>query len=191
MVLEGYYGSSNDDDALTTIHRALESGMTMIDSADAYGNGHNETLVGRAIRGRREQAFVCTKFGIVFDPAEAGSTLQTGWGFSLRINGRSEYAKKAVEGSLERLGVDVVDLWYLHYPDPTIPIEETVGVMSELVSAGKVRYLGLSNVTADQVRRAHAISPVAAVQYEYSLWRREVESELLPTLRALGIALVP
>ena len=191
MVLEGYYGSSNDEEAITTIHRALESGMTMIDSADAYGDGHNETLVGRAIRGRREQAFVCTKFGIVFDPVEAGSTLQTGWGFSLRINGRPDYAKKALEASLTRLGVDVIDLWYLHYPDPTTPIEETVGAMSEVVSAGKVRYLGLSNVTADQVRRAHAISPVVAVQYEYSLWRREVERELLPTLRALGVGLVP
>jgi aryl-alcohol dehydrogenase-like predicted oxidoreductase len=191
MVLEGYYGSSNDEEAITTVRRALESGMTMIDSADAYGNGHNETLVGRAIRGRREQAFVCTKFGIVFDPAEAGSTLQTGWGFSLRISGRPDYAKKALEASLKRLGVDVIDLWYLHYPDPGTPIEETVGAMSEFASAGKVRYLGLSNVTPDQVRRAHAISPVVAVQYEYSLWRREVEGELLPSLRALGIALVP
>jgi aryl-alcohol dehydrogenase-like predicted oxidoreductase len=191
MVLEGYYGSSSEEESITTIHCALESGMTMIDSADAYGNGHNESLVGRAIRDRREQAFVCTKFGIVFDPAESGSDLQTGWGFSLRINGRPDYARKALEASLERLGVDVIDLWYLHYPDPATPIEETIGAMSELVSAGKVRYLGLSNVTADQVRRAHAISPVAAVQYEYSLWRREVEAELLPTLRARGIALVP
>jgi aryl-alcohol dehydrogenase-like predicted oxidoreductase len=127
MVLEGYYGSSNDDEALTTIQRALGSGMTMIDSADAYGDDHNETLVGRAIHGRREQAFVCTKFGIVFDPAEVGSTLQTGWGFSLRTSGRPSYAKKALDGSLERLGVDVIDLWYLHYPDPATPIEETVG----------------------------------------------------------------
>jgi aryl-alcohol dehydrogenase-like predicted oxidoreductase len=191
MVLEGYYGSSNDDDAVTTIRRALESGMTMIDSADAYGNGHNESLVGRAIRGRREQAFVCTKFGIAFDPADGGSDVQTGWGFSLRINGRPAYAKKALAASLDRLGVDVIDLWYLHYPDPATPIEDTVGAMFELVQAGMVRHLGLSNVTADQVRRAHAASPIAAVQYEYSLWRREVETELLPTLRSLGIALVP
>jgi aryl-alcohol dehydrogenase-like predicted oxidoreductase len=191
MVLEGYYGSSSEEESIATIRCALESGMTMIDSADAYGDGHNESLVGRAVRDRREQAFVCTKFGIVFDPAESSSDLQTGWGFSLRINGRPDYARKALEASLERLGVDVIDLWYLHYPDPATPIEETIGAMSELVSAGKVRYLGLSNVTAEQIRRAHAVSPVAAVQYEYSLWRREAEAELLPTLRALGIALVP
>ncbi len=190
MVLEGYYGVSNDDQAVETIRRALDVGMTMIDSADAYGNGHNETLVGRAIKNRRNEAFIATKFGIVFDEKETGSDLPTGWGFSLKINGKPAYVRKALEGSLKRMGVDIIDLWYAHYADPNAPIEETVGAMAEAVKMGKVRYLGLSNVTADQVRRAHAVHPITAVQYEYSLWRREVETALLPTLRELGIALV-
>ena len=189
MVLEGYYGSSDDDDAVGTIQRALDAGMTMIDSADAYGNGHNERLLGRAVRGRRD-AFVASKFGIVFEPAEVGTDLPTGWGFSLKINGRPDYARRALDASLSRLGVDAIDLWYLHYPDPATPIEETVGAMAAAIRAGKVRHLGLSNVTAEQVRRAHAVHPIAAVQYEYSLWRREAETALLPTLRELGIALV-
>jgi aryl-alcohol dehydrogenase-like predicted oxidoreductase len=189
MVLEGYYGSSDDNDAVGTIHRALDAGMTMIDSADAYGNGHGERLVGRAVRGRRD-AFVASKFGIVFEPGEAGTELPTGWGFSLKINGRPDYARRALDASLSRLGVDAIDLWYLHYPDPATPIEETVGAMASAVRAGKVRHLGLSNVTAEQARRAHAVHPIAAVQYEYSLWRREAEATLLPTLRDLGIALV-
>ncbi len=116
--------------------------------------------------------------------------MPTGWGFSLKINGRPDYASRALDASLSRLGVDALDLWYLHYPDPATPIEDTVGAMASAVRAGKVRYIGLSNVTAEQVRRAHAIHPIAAVQYEYSLWRREAETELLPTLRELGIALV-
>jgi aryl-alcohol dehydrogenase-like predicted oxidoreductase len=189
MVLEGYYGASDDDQAIKTIHRALETGMTMIDSADAYGNGHNESLVGRAVRGRRD-AFVASKFGIVHEPDQTGTELPTGWGFSLKINGRPSYAKRALDASLSRLGVDALDLWYLHYPDPATPIEETVAAMATAVRAGKVRHLGLSNVTAEQVRRAHAVYPIAAVQYEYSLWRREAETSLLPTLRELGIALV-
>jgi aryl-alcohol dehydrogenase-like predicted oxidoreductase len=190
MVLEGYYGASDDGQAVETIRRALDAGLTMIDSADAYGNGHNERLVGRAIAGRRNDAFVATKFGIVFDDAETGTELPTGWGFSLRINGQPAYVRKALDGSLQRLGVDAIDLWYAHYPDPATPIEETVGAMAEAVRAGKVRYLGLSNVTAEQVRRAHAVHPITAVQYEYSLWRREAEAVLLPTLRELDIALV-
>ena len=189
MVLEGYYGASDDDRAVETIHRALDRGMTMIDSADAYGDGHNERLVGRATRHRRD-AFLASKFGIVSDPSEPASEVATGWGFSLRISGRPGYASRALDASLSRLGVDAIDLWYLHYPDPAVPIEETVGAMATAVRAGKVRHLGLSNVTAEQVRRAHAVHPVAAVQYEYSLWRREAETELLPTLRELGIALV-
>jgi aryl-alcohol dehydrogenase-like predicted oxidoreductase len=189
MVLEGYYGASNDDEAVGTIQRALDVGMSMIDSADAYGNGHNERLVGRAIKGRTD-AFLATKFGIVFEPTEAGTDLPTGWGFSLKINGRPDYARRALDASLSRLGVEVIDLWYLHYPDPATPIEETVGAMADAVEAGKVRHLGLSNVTAEQVRRAHAVHPLAAVQYEYSLWRREPETALLPTLRELGVALV-
>ena len=191
MVLEGYYGAADEAAALQTIRHALDVGVTFLDTADAYGNGHNETLVGRAVAGRRAEAFIATKFGIAFDPSEPGTDLPTGWGFSLRINGRPDYARRALDRSLARLGVDVIDLWYLHYPDPATPIEETVGAMADAVRAGKVRHLGLSNVTAEQVRRAHAVHPIAAVQYEYSLWRREVETALLPTLRELGIALVP
>ena len=189
MVLEGYYGASDDDEALATIHRALDKGITLIDSADAYGNGHNEELLGRAVKGRSD-AFVATKFGIVFDPSEMGSDVPTGWGFSLKINGRPEYVRRSIDASLKRLDVDAVDLWYLHYPDPNVPIEETVGAMADAVASGKVRHIGLSNVTAEQVRRAHKVHSIAAVQFEYSLWRREVESSLLPTLRELGIALV-
>ena len=190
MVLEGYYGVSDDDQALETIRCALDAGLTMIDSADAYGNGHNEILVGHAVKGRRNDAFIATKFGIVFDKNETGTELPTGWGFSLKINGKAAYVQKALAGSLKRLGIDVIDLWYLHYADPATPIEETVSAMADAVREGKVRYLGLSNVTADEVRRAHEIHPIAAVQYEYSLWRREAERTLLPTLRELGIALV-
>jgi aryl-alcohol dehydrogenase-like predicted oxidoreductase len=190
MVLEGYYGASDDGQAVETICRALDAGLTMIDSADAYGNGHNELLVGRAIKGRRNEAFVATKFGIVFDEKETGTDLPTGWDFSLKINGKPAYVQKALAGSLKRLGVDVIDLWYAHYPDPATSVEETVGAMADAVRAGKVRCLGLSNVTADEVRRAHAVHPITAVQYEYSLWRREAETALLPTLRELGIALV-
>ncbi len=190
MVLEGYYGKSDDGHAVSTIHRALDAGMNMIDTADAYGSGHNESLVRRAIAGRRHQAFVATKFGIVFDESESGTDLPTGWGFSLKINGTPTYVNKALDASLRRLGLDVIDLWYAHYPDPATPIEETVGAMAEAVRAGKARYLGLCNVTAEQVRRAHKVSPISAVQFEYSLWRREAEADLLPTLRELGISLV-
>lgn len=190
MVLEGYYGASDDEQAVGTIHRALDVGMNMIDTADAYGNGHNETLVGRAIAGKRQQAFVATKFGIVFDGSETGTDLPTGWGFSLKINCRPSYVRKALNSSLKRLAVDVIDLWYAHYADPATPIEETVGAMADAVHAGNVRFLGLSNVTAEQVRRAHSVHPITAVQFEYSLWRREAEADLLPTLRELGIALV-
>jgi aryl-alcohol dehydrogenase-like predicted oxidoreductase len=164
--------------------------MNMIDSADAYGNGHNETLVGRAIKDRRNQVFVATKFGIVFDDKEAATEVPTGWGFSLKISGKPGYVRKALDGSLRRLGVDVIDLWYAHYADPDTPIEETAGAMADAVKSGKVRYVGLSNVTAEQVRRAHTVHPISAVQYEYSVWRREAETALLPTLRDLGIALV-
>lgn len=190
MVLEGFYGASDDSGAVNTIHRALDLGVNMIDSADAYGNGHNESLLGRALKGRRHEAFVATKFGIVFGENESGTELPTGWGFSLNINGTPAYVKRSLDASLKRIETDVIDLWYAHYADPGTPIEETVGAMADGVTAGKVRYLGLCNVTADEVRRAHAVHPLAAVQYEYSLWRREAETELLPTLRELGIALV-
>jgi len=189
MVLEGYYGASDDEPAVATIRGAVDLGM-MIDSADAYGNGHNEALVGRAVRDRRERAFVATKFGIVFDEGVEARQVPTGWGFALPVNGRPDYVRRALDASLKRLGVEAIDLWYLHYADPGTPIEDTVGAMAEAVRAGKVRHLGLSNVTAEQVRRAHRVHPLAAVQYEYSLWRREAEAELLPTLHELGIALV-
>lgn len=191
MGLEGYYGSTDEENAVNVIRHALDEGCSMIDTADAYGNGHNEQLVGRAVAHRRSEAFVATKFGIVFDPNESGTDVATGWGFSLNINGKPEYVRRALEKSLERLGVSHIDLWYAHYPDPATPIEETVDAMSEAVRTGRVRFLGLSNVTAEQIRRAHKIHPIAAVQYEYSLWRREAETELLPTLRELGIALIP
>jgi aryl-alcohol dehydrogenase-like predicted oxidoreductase len=191
MGLEGYYGAAEEQDALATIEHALDTGTFFIDTADAYGNGHNEELIARAVGQRREEAFIATKFGIIFEPDQQGTEVPTGWGFSLNINGRPDYVQRALDRSLQRLGVEHIDLWYAHYPDPETPIEETVGAMSEAVSAGKVRFLGLSNVTADQVRRAHEVHPIAAVQYEYSLWRREAETELLPLLRELGIALVP
>lgn len=191
MGLEGYYGATEEENAVAVIRHALDNGCCLIDTADAYGNGHNELLVGRAVAERRQEAFVATKFGIVFDSGEAGTDLPTGWGFSLKINGTPEYTRRAVENSLRRLGLAHIDLWYLHYPDPAVPIEETVGAMAEVVRQGKARYLGLSNVTPEQVRRAGKVHPIAAVQFEYSLWRREVEKELLPTLRDLGIALVP
>jgi aryl-alcohol dehydrogenase-like predicted oxidoreductase len=191
MGLEGYYGIAEEQDALATIQYVLDIGTSFIDTADAYGNGHNEELIARAVARRREEAFIATKFGIVFEPDQQGSEVPTGWGFSLNINGRPDYARRALNRSLQRLRVEHIDLWYAHYPDPATPIEDTVGAMSEAVNEGKVRFLGLSNVTADQVRRAHKVHPIAAVQYEYSLWRREAETELLPTLRELGIALVP
>ncbi len=191
MGLEGYYGTTDEKNAVEVIQQAIDTGCSFIDTADAYGNGHNEQLVSRAMAERRNKTFLATKFGIVFEPNEAGTDLPTGWGFSLKINGSPKYVKRALENSLKRLDTSHIDLWYAHYPDPSIPIEETVGAMAEAVNEGKVRYIGLSNVNADQVRRANGVHPIAAVQYEYSLWRREAETELLPTLRELGIALVP
>jgi aryl-alcohol dehydrogenase-like predicted oxidoreductase len=163
MVLEGYYGVTDEQSAIATLAEAANAGL-MIDTADAYG--------------------------IVFDQGESGSEVPTGWGFSLTINGTANYAAKALEQSLQRLKTETLDLWYLHFPDPAVPIEETVAAMAKAVNEGKVRYVGLSNVTADQVRQAHAVHPITAVQYEYSLWRREAEQTLLPTLRELGISLV-
>ena len=191
MGLEGLYGATEETDAKQVIRHAMDLGCTFIDTADAYGDGHNEQLVGQAVAAHSNEAFIATKFGIVFDSNEAGTDLSTGWGFSLKINGTPDYAARALDNSLKRLDRSHVDLWYLHFPDPAVPIEETVQAMSIAVKAGKVRHLGLSNVTANQVRRAHQVHPIAAVQYEYSLWRREVETELLPTLRELGIALIP
>lgn len=191
-VLEGYYGAVDESEGIATLRHALDAGWTMIDTSDFYGLNQNEMRVGRALKGYRDKAFLCTKFGIVIDEKEKSNKLETGWnGVSFPINGTSAYAAKALERSLKRLDTDFIDLWYLHYPDPGTPIEETVGAMAQAVKSGKVRYLGLSNVTAEQVRRAHKIHPIAAVEYEYSVWRSEAEFELLPTLRELGIALVP
>jgi aryl-alcohol dehydrogenase-like predicted oxidoreductase len=191
MVAEGWYGAVEEAAAVDTIRHALDIGVNLIDTADAYGNGHNETLVGKAIKGRRQDAIVATKFSIVFEPGVKGTEWPTNFGFSLFINGRPDYVRKCLDNSLRRLGIETIDLWYLHWPDRAMPIEDTVGAMAEGVKAGKVRYLGLSNVTADETRRASRIHPIAAVQYEYSLWRRELEASLLPALRELGIGLVP
>jgi aryl-alcohol dehydrogenase-like predicted oxidoreductase len=189
MVLEGYYGRSDDAEGVRTIAEAMRLGM-MIDTADGYGNGHNEELVGRARAQHDGEAFIATKLGIVFDENEDGTEFPTNWGFSLTVNGRPDYVPRAIDASLRRLGVGTIDLLYLHFPDPAVPIEDTVGAMAEAVGAGKVAHLGLSNVTAEQTRRAQNVHPIAAVQYEYSLWRREAEAGLLPVLRELGISLV-
>lgn len=189
MVLEGYYGPVDDARGIELLRYAIDKGL-MIDSADAYGAGHNEQLIAEAIKGQRDKAFIASKFGIVFDEEERGNSIDTGWGFSLNLNGSAEYVAKSLRASLKRLGTDYLDLYYAHYPDPGVEIEETVGAMAREVDAGNIRYIGLSNVTAEQVRRAHAVHPISAVQYEYSLWRREAETDLIPTLQELGIALV-
>lgn len=191
MVLEGYYGSSDDNAALKVIHQALDCGLTMLDTADAYGNGHNEELLAKALKNRRQEAFIASKFGITFEPEWHGQNLPTGWGFELNINGSRDYVQHCLEQSLRRLATDHLDLWYLHYPQPNLAIEETIHAMATQVAAGKVKYLGLSNVTAEEIRRAHKVHPIAAVQYEYSLWRREIELEILPVCRELGISIVP
>jgi len=191
MGLEGWYGAVDEAEAANTIRHALDIGVNLIDTADAYGNGHNEQLVGKAIKGRRKDCVLATKFGIVFDPGTKGTEWPTNFGFSLYINGRPEYVRKCLDNSLRRLGIDTIDLWYLHWPDRSMPIEDTVGAMAEGVKAGKVRHLGLSNVTDEEARRASRVHPMAAVQYEYSLWRRELETLLLPAWRELGIGLVP
>jgi aryl-alcohol dehydrogenase-like predicted oxidoreductase len=176
-----YTGARDDDESIATIHRALELGVTLLDTADAYGPYINEELVGRAIAGRRDQVVLATKTGLVMDPDDP---LKRG------VNGRAEYVRSSIEGSLRRLGVDHVDLYYQHRVDADTPIEETVGAMAELVAEGKVRALGLSEAGAETIRRAHAVHPIAAVQSEYSLWSRDIEDEVVPTLRELGIALV-
>ena len=190
MVIEGSYGQALDDaQGVATIVEAMSLGM-MIDTASSYGRGHNEELVGRALAQRDGQAFVATKFGMVFDEDEESTEIRTRWGFPLKISGRPDYVSRAIDASLRRLGVETIDLLYLHFPDPAVPMEDTVGAMAEAVKAGKVAHLGLSNVSAEQTRRAHSVHPVAAVQYEYSLWDREAEAELLPCLRELGTSLV-
>jgi aryl-alcohol dehydrogenase-like predicted oxidoreductase len=182
MGMSQVYGPADETESLATIDRALELGVTFLDTADVYGLGHNEQLVGRAIAGRRDEVVLATKFGIV-----RRSDDKTFRG----INGRPEYVRSACDASLDRLGVDHIDLYYQHRADPNVPIEDTVGAMAELVAAGKVRHLGLSEAAADTIRRAHAVHPISALQSEWSLWSRDVEDEAVPSARELGVGLVP
>jgi aryl-alcohol dehydrogenase-like predicted oxidoreductase len=182
MGMSEFYGQGDDTESIATIHRALELGVTFLDTADMYGVGRNEELVGRAIADRRDQAVLATKFGNVRDPENAGFR---------GIDGSPEYVRSACDASLKRLGVDHIDLYYQHRVDPKTPIEETVGAMAELVQAGKVRYLGLSEAAPATIRRAHAVHPISALQTEYSIWAREPEVEILATVRELGIGFVP
>jgi aryl-alcohol dehydrogenase-like predicted oxidoreductase len=180
--MSDFYGKADDEESIHTIHHALDIGITFFDTADMYGPHKNEILLGKALHGKRNSVVVATKFGIVRDPNDP---MKRG------VNGRPEYVKASCEGSLKRLGTDYIDLYYQHRVDPTIPIEETVGAMADLVKAGKIRFIGLSEAGAGTIRRANTVHPVTAVQTEYSLWTQDPEDEILPTVKELGIGFVP
>jgi aryl-alcohol dehydrogenase-like predicted oxidoreductase len=186
MGMSAFYGSTDEDEATATIQRALDLGVNFIDTAQLYGPMTNEELVGRAINGRRDEYVIATKFARRIDNATPGDMSTVG-----PVDGSPEWVRNSIEGSLQRLGTDHVDLYYQHRVDPNTPIEETVGAMSELVADGKVLHLGLSEAAPETIRRAHAVHPIAAVQTEYSLWTRDPEPEVLPTCRELGIGFVP
>jgi aryl-alcohol dehydrogenase-like predicted oxidoreductase len=180
MGMSEFYGSGSDDESIATIHHAIERGVTFLDTADMYGVGRNEELVGRAIHGRRDQVFLATKFGNVRGPA----------GEFLGVKGDPDYVRSACEASLKRLGIEVIDLYYQHRVDANVPIEDTVGAMAQLKEEGKIRFLGLSEAAPATIRRAQAVHPITAVQTELSLWSRDAEAEVLPTVRELGIGYV-